>query len=302
MSFYVIQDRDKRDEIVKEINERRKKIYQDSKNENIYDANLQTDLTKLYKPLIESNEKVLKKIAVDKVDEGSLFALTYPEKQSESAGESSIESPNLRMNVGKIAFYYLSNYASKKGICDRVFGIHTKEEQRGKMYIGKEEITIDDNDVIIEMSGASPQRYNGTIGLWELISRAKPDKTKITDEDMENYEKILVETKAMEYDENPNKPKASRSEKWQTIVSKIWEKFKSDTKVKKGNGVLILPSDPNALVERFTLSVAAWYAGNKGSRNEAVSICDELLRQNRINKEEYKSMIAYIDAKPGFHR
>ena len=302
MSFYVIQDRDKRDEIVKEINERRKKIYQDSKNENIYDANLQTDLTKLYKPLIESNEKVLKKIAVDKVDKGSLFALTYPEEQSESAGESSIESPPGRMNVGKIAFYYLSNYASKKGICDRVFGIHTKEEQRGKMYIGKEELTIDDNDVIIEMSGASPQRYNGTIGLWELISRAKPDKTKITDEDMENYEKILVETKAMEYDENPNKPKASRSEKWQTIVSKIWEKFKSDTKVKKGNGVLILPSDPNALVERFTLSVAAWYAGNKGSRNEAVSICDELLRQNRINKEEYKSMIAYIDAKPGFHR
>ena len=302
MSFYVIQDRDKRDEIVKEINERRKKIYQDSKNENIYDANLQTDLTKLYKPLIESNEKVLKKIAVDKVDESNLLALTYPEDRSESASESAIESPNLRMNVGKIAFYYLSNYASKKGICDRVFGIHTKEEQRGKMFIGKEEITIDDNDVIIEMSGASPQRYNGTIGLWELISRAKPDKTKITDEDMENYEKILVETKAMEYDENPNKPKASRSEKWQTIVSKIWEKFKSETKVKKGHGVLILPSDPNALVERFTLSVAAWYAGNKGSRNEAVSICDELLRQNRINKEEYKSMIAYIDAKPGFHR
>ena len=300
MSFYEIKDRDKRDEIVKEINERRKKIYQDSKNENIYDANLQTDLTKLYKPLIESNEKVLKKIAVDKVDEGSLLALTYPEEKSESAGESSIESPPGRMNVGKIAFYYLSNYASKKGICDRVFGIHTKEEQRGKMFIGKEEITIDDNDVII--GGASPQRYKGTIGLWELISRAKPDKTKITDEDMENYEKILVETKAMEYDENPNKPKASRSEKWQTIVSKIWEKFKSDTKVKKGNGVLILPSDPNALVERFTLSVAAWYAGNKGSRNEAVSICDELLRQNRINKEEYKSMIAYIDAKPGFHR
>ena len=300
MSFYEIKDRDKRDEIVKEINERRKKIYQDSKNENIYDANLQTDLTKLYKPLIESNEKVLKKIAVDKVDESNLLALTYPEERSESASESAIESPNLRMNVGKIAFYYLSNYASKKGICDRVFGIHTKEKQPGKMFIGKEELTIDDNDVII--GGESLQRYKGTIGLWELISRAKPDKTKITDEDMENYEKILVETKAMEYDENPNKPKASRSEKWQTIVSKIWEKFKSDTKVKKGNGVLILPSDPNALVERFTLSVAAWYAGNKGSRNEAVSICDELLRQNRINKEEYKSMMAYIDAKPGFHR
>ena len=50
MPFFEIQDLNKRDEIVREINERRKKIYQDSLNEIIYDANLQTDLTKLYKP------------------------------------------------------------------------------------------------------------------------------------------------------------------------------------------------------------------------------------------------------------
>ena len=63
MSFFKIQDPNKRDEIVREIIERRKKIYQDSLDENISDANFQTDLSKLYKPLIESNEKMIKSIA-----------------------------------------------------------------------------------------------------------------------------------------------------------------------------------------------------------------------------------------------
>ena len=58
-----MQDPNKRDEVVGEMIERRKKIYQDSLNESIYDANLQADLSKLYKPLIESNEKMIKSIA-----------------------------------------------------------------------------------------------------------------------------------------------------------------------------------------------------------------------------------------------
>jgi hypothetical protein len=53
--------------------------------------------------------------------------------------------------------------------------------------------------------------------------------------------------------------------------------------------VIILPSDPNALVQRLSLSIAAGHAGNIASRNEAVAICDELLRQGEINKEGISS-------------
>ena len=118
-----------------------------------------------------------------------------------------------------------------------------------------------------------------------------------TDEDLKNYSKIIFNTGAIFSEANPNKPKASRSEKYRKIIKPLWDKFKSETKGKKGYGVIILLSDPDALMQRFTLSVAAWHAGNTGSRNEAVSICDELLRQNMINKDEYKSMIGYIDTK-----
>ena len=273
MPFYEIQDLNKRDEIVKEINERRKKIYQDSKNENIYDANLQTDLTKLYKALIESNEKILNKIADKELNKSNDRELTED-------------------NLGDISSFFLKKYNTRfVNDVRRNFEI---SEIGNKMVFGKMEVDVDGNDIVV-----GGEKYKGTNGLWELMteSNATDEWSSVNDEDLQNYSKIIFNTGAIYSESNPNKPKASRSEKYRKIIKPLWEKFKSDTKVKKGYGVIILPSDPNALIERFTLSVAGWYAGNKGSRNEVVSICDELLRQNRINKEEYKPMIAYIDAK-----
>ena len=267
----------KRDEIVKEINERRKKKYQDSKNENIYDANLQADLTKLYKPLIESNEKILNKIA---------------DKELNKSTDKELTSFDETNNLGDISYPFLKRYNTRfVNDVKRNFEISKIGD---KIFIGKMGVDVDGNDIVV-----GGEKYKGTNGLWELMTESNaPDEwSSVNDEDLQNYSKIIFNSGAIYSGSNPNKPKASRSEKYRKIIKPLWDKFKSDTKVKKGYEVIILPSDPNALKERFTLSVAAWYAGNKGSRNEAVSICDELLRQNRINKDEYKAMIAYIDAK-----
>lgn len=63
-----------------------------------------------------------------------------------------------------------------------------------------------------------------------------------------------------------------------------------------GEGIppIILPSDPNALVELLSLRVAAHRAGNTGATNEAVAICDELLRQGVLNKETYKAITVQL--------
>ena len=52
--------------------------------------------------------------------------------------------------------------------------------------------------------------------------------------------------------------------------------------------VITLPCDPIALVERLDILMASKAARNTGVRNELVSICDELLRQNLIDKHKYK--------------
>ena len=62
----------------------------------------------------------------------------------------------------------------------------------------------------------------------------------------------------------------------------------------KGTGLKILPSDPNALIDRFDLLFSSKKAGHTGVRNEIVSILDELKRQGVININEYKKLNSLI--------
>ena len=237
-------------------------------------------MSKLYKPLIESKEKMIKSIAEKE---------RRNEKVQNELESTSFEEPN---NLGDISSFFVKKYNTR--FVNNVRRNFEISKIRDKMVFGKMEVEVDGNDII-----DGGDRYKGTSGLWELMTKSDPpDKwSDVNDEDLQNYSKIIFNTGAIYSETNPNKAKASRSEKYRKIIKPLWDKFKSETKGKKGYGVIILPSDPDALVQRFALRVAAWHAENKGSRNETVSICDELLRQNRINKDEYKSMIGYIDAK-----
>ena len=57
---------------------------------------------------------------------------------------------------------------------------------------------------------------------------------------------------------------------------------------------IILPSDPIALVQRLDILMASKAAGNTGLRNELVSVCDELLRQKLIDKNNYKIIMLQL--------
>ena len=61
-------------------------------------------------------------------------------------------------------------------------------------------------------------------------------------------------------------------------------------KEKNGSGVVVIPSDPNALLERLDLLLASQEAGHTGVRNELVSICDELKRQGVLDTKAYKKL------------
>ena len=90
--------------------------------------------------------------------------------------------------------------------------------------------------------------------------------------------------------ESETKPKANKSWKCKHILKPIWDKKDLST----GNGIapsvliIILPCEPNALVERLDILMASKAAGNAGVRNDLVSVCDEILRQNLIDKHKYK--------------
>ena len=103
------------------------------------------------------------------------------------------------------------------------------------------------NNVIVD-----GEKFRGTPGLWELIMSKNPED--FTKEDYENYAKLMVKTNALYRDNNPksSRPKSSRSDKW-NLIRLIWAKRWEY----EGKGVVVIPSDPNALLERLDLLLAS---------------------------------------------
>ena len=93
-----------------------------------------------------------------------------------------------------------------------------------------------------------------------------------TDKDYDNYEGLMILTNVLHRNFDPENPypRASDSKKWKNILRPIWHRSK---KV-EGEGVVVIPSDPNALLERLDLLLASQEAGHTGVGNELVSICD----------------------------
>ena len=196
---------------------------------------------------------------------------------------------------------------------DRSFGIYPDENN--KLKIGSKILKVKDNDIMID-----DKTYSGTPGLWELIVSKEPQEGKYTEDDYLNYINLLIQTNTIYQKNNPNspKPKSSTLKKWTTLISPVWEHIRESKKPipkekggkggkggrKKrqedptpstsGTGLKILPSDPNALIDRFDLLFSSKKAGHTGVRNEIISILDELKRQGVININDYKKLNSLI--------
>ena len=286
MSFLKISDPKKRDFVVQEFLKTKQNIQQHSLAEKTGDQEFATQMSKMFKPLIDTQREVVKEVIENMP---SLPAITFPAFPSIRAAhdddddESQEEEPT---NIGSIAGKYLMKFASKDGV-DKTFGLYDKD---GAFYMGDKQVLISGNNLIV-----NDKEYQGTPGLWELITSKTPDSEIFTDGDYEQYQNILVETNAMRQNNDPTstKPKGSRGQKWRVYVKPIWDMYKTSEDIEKDGSGIILPSDPSALLERFDLLVASKQAGNTGVQNEIVSILDELLRQKIIDRNQYKNMLTY---------
>ena len=101
-----------------------------------------------------------------------------------------------------------------------------------------------------------------------------PPREDYTEKNMKNYVKILLKTHVLHHRNDPysTHPKSSKGPKWDKLLGPIWK----DRGKYEGMGIVIMPNDPNALLERLDLLLASQEAGHTGVGNELVSICDEL--------------------------
>ena len=313
MSFLKINDPLKRDAIVKEYLELKKKIRSNFLSERVGEQQLQTDLSKFYRPITETQKATTREITeglkpiietqkatVREITEGLKPIREGIEKlpeamkpisktTEEEQKEEQKEEQTLSESLGKTAYNYL--YRKEPYNRDITFGIH--KGQDGFYYLGarkdpnsdyyllnsKKKLTIAYNNIFVE-----DEKFRGTDGLWELIMENKP--MNYNQEDLNEYKRLLLKTDVLHQEFNPksNYPRASKSEKWENILAPIW--FSREDIMEKegyqGEGVVVL--------ERLDLLLASQEAGHTGVRNELVSICDELKRQGVLDTKAYKKL------------
>ena len=294
MSFLKISDPTKRDQTVKEYLELKKNIRDNLLSERAGEQQLQTELTKFYKPITDTQKATSRLIAESQkatakditrglrpIRKGieflpeAMLSVGKEEEEEEEEEEDAL--------VGDIAIKYLR---LDDKIKDKTFGINKIGKHH---YIGDTHVIIHNNNIII-----GNEKFKGTPSLWDLIMLKEPPSVgDYTGEDMNNYIKIMLKTHVLHQGNNPNNPypKSSKGNKWNTLLSHIWENRGIDY---EGKGIVIMPSDPNALLERLDLLLASQKAGHTGVGNELVSICDELKRQGVLDTAAYKKLNSII--------
>ena len=334
MSFIKVKDPRKREELIKDFIETRKRIKDNFIARRVGEIEYQTGLTKLFKPVTETQKATAKEItdaqkeATERIEKGLLpikegiegltmlpietgepiTAIKYTEKEKTELGADAVDSLN-----------DLYKEITEKKRTPAYSDILPADAKKGLYKIGRTNFKINKNDLFFDFG-----QIDGTPGLWKLLtSQGIPDKKDYKPADLYNYTLIMYNTNATRQDYNKDNRRISGNNKMNNLIKpfvlafendKIEEKIKEHFKGKeedededdayklfdtdgegiKGKGLKFLPSDPNALIDRFDLLFSSKKAGHSGVRNEIISILDELKRQGVIKTNEYKKLNSII--------
>ena len=315
MSFIKVKDPRKREELIRDFIETRKRIKDNFVARKVGEIEYQTGLTKLFKPVTETQKATAKEITeAQKAAAEKIASELLPIKESIERLPEAISFPAypaLEMTeeqitkIGPIASkYLLPTFRQKATQSDIKPG-----DSKGTFFkIGETPIKIENDNITIKDTP-----FKGTDGLWKLLtSKDIPDISEYKPEDLRDYIYIMDITKAT-YDKN-NK-RVGGNNKMNKLIKpfvitleedgedglkdKIEEHFEKEDEddpqpSTSGTGLKILPSDPNALIDRFDLLFSSKKAGHTGVRNEIVSILDELKRQGVLKTNEYKKLNSLI--------
>ena len=296
MSFLKIKYPAKRDAIVKEYLELKKNIRDNLLSERTGELEFQTDLSKFYRPITETQKATAREITeglkpiregIEKLPQAITFPTTQP--LGEASGQEKLfekllepfeekeEEEEEKEEEEELARLFLNRKNP-----DTNFGVRKEE---GRYYIGNKPIRIVNSDIILD-----DELILGTPGLWELLTSKDPQNYNKA-EDYAKYRYLMLKTNAIHKENDPNNRRAKgnyKGDKWKNILNPIWEEIMNnmDKKEYEGEGVVVIPSDPNALLERLDLLLASQEAGHTGVRNELVSICDELKKARCFRQED----------------
>ena len=328
MSFIKITDPRKREELIKDFIETRKRIKDNFIARKVGEAEYQTGLTKLFKPVTETQKATAKEITeaqkatAERIEKGLLPIKEGIESLTMLPIETGDPIPAIKYTekekteLGNYASDGLQSTHGRKATQSDIIPVDVKE---GIYKIGNTPIKIKKDDLYFK-----DIEIKGTPGLWELLTSPDiPDKTKYGAVDLRDYIIIMYATNATRQGFNKDNRRISGNDKMNKfikpfviameeggeykLINEINKHFglkddpqpgtkgtDTDGEGIKGKGLKFLPTDPNALIDRFDLLFSSKKAGHSGVKNEIVAILDELKRQKVINVNEYKKLNSLI--------
>ena len=338
MSFIKIKDPRKREELIKDLIETRKRIKDNFIARKVGESEYQTGLTKLFKPVTETQKATAKEITdAQKATAKEIIKGLRPIEEGNDAPPP-------------YEFPFAGEYEVPGEYKDPGEKI-IDEKPKGGYKLGNVSINLDEkNKNVLDTDG---EIYTDSPKIYDILTN---EKSNVTWNDLNEEERLklgvlIIYSNAIQKDQYNRPKKIGGLKKWNDLYSHIWfnrhyyytpddilnddelkrdafnlykrphEKTTSETKekIKKnlniedvkfdkrryktpkerptektGSGLTILPSDPNALLDRFDLLFSSQNAGHTGVRNEIISILDELKRQGVINTNEYKKINSII--------
>ena len=202
-----------------------------------------------------------------------------PEKETNQEKEGTAMDPVLE------TFFKLHHDRDSHGNLDKRYGIRSDGR---RWMLGDSPIGVEGDKIIIQ-----GKKFQGSLGLYELLFLKKPDENFYDAHDLATYKAMLLMTNAHKQVFDPSKNVSSnRGEKYNNIIKGLLKNKKTTgTGINSNNivkPVVDLNSvryeywdDPNELVDRLGLLVASKQAGNTSVNNEILSIIEEL-REARI--------------------
>ena len=276
MSFIDIKDPAKRDQIVADYVATIRRVQQRNEDEKSAGLAKQAELERTFNPVVKATQETTRaitehlnpihdelKVVAEKLDQAKTAVPRRKRIWDDETGSTAID-------------YYLNH---EKNL-DRYYGI---KEEDGNLVLGNKQVLVDENsDITID-----DQTYVGTPGLWAMIMLASPPDGSYTDADEQAYSKLIAQTDLLKRprDVKPNSRPQS------TIKRKMMDQLNA----RYGRGVAVfLPGDIKGLSTKLNLLLAEFRAGNTSTRNEIVSILDELSRRKRISRKEYTEINNFL--------
>ena len=345
MSFIKIKDPGKREELIKDLIETRKRIKDNFIAKKVGESEYQTGLTKLFKPVTETQKATAKEIT--EAQKTATKGITEAQKETTKELIKRLRPIEDNDAPPPYEFPFADEYEVPGEYKDPGKEI-TEKTERG-YRLGRVLINLDvKNKNVLTNDG---EIFTDSNKIYDILTNKN---TNVIWDDLNEEEKLrlgilIIRSGAIQKDQNNRPNKLGGNTKWNNIYSHIWfnrplyinysdlneelindafqlyknphKKTTSETKERikeilniedvkfdkrryktpkerpteeTGSGLKILPSDPNALIDRFDLLFSSQKAGHTGVRNEIISILDELKRQGVIKTNEYKKLNSLI--------